>query len=326
MKNSFCRGLTCEHPKSDSSTIPLTFHHRSCALELQELFFNARYSDLEIICQHGFRFKVHRVVIALHSPTLNALVSKGLNANGQVVSQIELPDVDYTTLYMMLQFSYGGNYYDYETVGSFHAPASVVFMKPEDIEASLKTLPFLHMELTTEGAVVDGHEEMDTLNNEEDEEGTEDESGSDWDAHSEASQDREHHREEDRDYCLATRFHILPLQLLARDRFYRTAEKVLTYPFNMANGQEATWRTHDHQRIYRSKLAKAVFDDFPRVVRELYQTVPESDTAMHAIPPMLITAGYNSDEFRDHMKPLLEEYPELALAVVECMRVPNSEE
>ncbi|KAI0811939.1 hypothetical protein GGR55DRAFT_639769 [Xylaria sp. FL0064] len=219
-------------------------------------------------------------------------------------------------------------------------------MNPEDVEASLKTLPCLHLDSTTEGAVVDDHEEANTLNNKEDEEEKDDEGSSDGDTHSETSQDQEHRREEDRDrddrrtrtfqghnlfdslsvYCLATRFKILPLQLLARDRFYRTAEKVLMYSSNMPNGEEATWRTHDHQRIYGSKLAKAVFDDFPRVVRKLYRTVPESDTAMHAIPPMLIAAGYNNDEFRDHMKPLLEEYPELALAVVECMRVPNSEE
>ncbi|KAI1355245.1 hypothetical protein F5Y01DRAFT_311161 [Xylaria sp. FL0043] len=313
--------------------------------DLRELFFNPRHSDLEIVCQHGFRFKVHRVVIALNSPTLNALVSKGLNANGQVVSQIELPDVDYTALYMVLQFLYGGNYDDYETVGSFHSPASVVFMNPEDIEANLKTLPCLHMDSTVDGAAVVDYEEANSLKSEEDEE-VDDESGSDEDAHSEASQEQEQHREEDRDmddrrtrtfqghnlfdslsvYCLATRFNILPLRLLARDRFYRTAEKVLTYSSNRPNGEEAAWRTHDHQRIYRSKLAKAVFDDFPRAVRELYRTVPESDTAMHAIPPMLIAAAYNNDEFRDHMQPLLDEYPELALAVVECMRVPHSEE
>lgn len=47
---------------------------------------------------------------------------------------------------------------------------------------------------------------------------------------------------------------------------------------------------------------------------------------MRAIPPMLIAAGYNNDGFRNHMKPLLEKYPDLALAVVECMRVPHSQE
>ncbi|KAI0434350.1 hypothetical protein F5Y09DRAFT_357171 [Xylaria sp. FL1042] len=315
--------------------------------DLRELFFNPRYSDLEIVCQHGFRFKVHRVVIALNSPVLNALVSTGLNANGQVVSQIELPDVDYAALYMVLQFLYSGNYDDYETVGSFHSPAYVVFMNPEEIEARLKTLPCLHTDSTAEETAVDDYEEADSLGSEGDEEQGGDESCSNGDTHSEASQDQKQYKEEDKDmddrrtrtfqghnlfdslnvYRLATRFNILPLKLLARDRFYRTAEKVLTYSSNMPNnGEEATWWPHDHQRIYRLKLAKAVFDDFPRMVRELYQTVPESDTTMLAIPPMLIAAGYNDDEFRDHMKPLLEEHPDLALVVVECMRMPNSGE
>ncbi|KAI1425689.1 hypothetical protein F5Y12DRAFT_746292 [Xylaria sp. FL1777] len=247
---------------------------------------------------------------------------------------------------VVLQFLYGGNYNDYETIGSFHAPSYVVFMTPEEIDANLETLPCVHMDSASESNAVDDYDddgqEPDSPGSEEDEEDGEDEDSSDGDTHSEDSQQL---GEDDVDiddqrtrtfqghnlfdslrvYCVASRFNLLPLKLLARDRFYRTAEKVLMFSSGIGNEEEARWWTHDDQRIYRAKLAEAVFEDFPRVVRELYRTIPESDTAMRAIPPMLIAAGYNSDEFRDHMKPLLEEYPDLALAVMECMRTPNSE-
>ncbi len=255
---------------------------------------------------------------------------------------------------MVLQFLYGGNYNDYETIGSFHSPSYVVFMTPEEIDAGLKTLPCLRMDATAEDTAVDDdyvdRQEPKSLDSDEDEEDEEEEgeSSSDGDSHSEASQNRELDEDEDEDrdvddwrtrtfhdhslfdslsvYCLASRFNILPLKLLARDRFYRTAEKVLIFSSSLGDRNEPRWWTDDHQRIYRSKLAKAVFVDFPRAVEELYRTVPESDTTMRAIPPMLIAAGYNSDEFRDHMKPLLEKNLDLALAVVECMRTPNSKE
>ncbi|KAI0973999.1 hypothetical protein F4678DRAFT_394296 [Xylaria arbuscula] len=347
---------------------------------LRDHFYNPRYSDLDIICQHGGRFKVHRVVIALNSTVLNKMVTKSVNANvrdllpsfpftaasfldvcfsaderetnvflifqGRRAYRIELPAVNYDALFMTLQFLYSGNYNDYETVGSFHSPTYVVYMNADEIDARLLTLPCLH----TDSVDLDDHDdeqEPDGSDSEEYEENVDGESSSEGDMDSEPSRNHEldeHKDNEDIDnwrvrtfqghglfdslsvYCLASQFDIPALQLLARDRFYRTAEKVLMYQTSTGDGKEARWWTHDHQRIYRSKLVKAVFDDFPQVVRELYKTVPESDTNMRAIPAMLIAAGYNNDEFRDHMKPLLEEYPDLALAVLECMRMPNSEE
>ncbi|KAJ8133146.1 hypothetical protein O1611_g480 [Lasiodiplodia mahajangana] len=284
---------------------------------LRDLFYNPRYSDLDIVCRDGGKFK------------------------GQAISQIELPDVEFNTLYMLLQFFYGGNYNDYENIGSFHSPSYVIFKTPEEIDASLEVLPCIHVDLARESAAVDGdyQDEQEQGNSESEDEYEEsdesDENHSHGDSSSGDSEDRDKDERLTRTfqghnlfdslnvYCLASRFNILPLKLLARDRFYRTAEKVLISP-NTGNGEEARWWAHDHQRVYREKLARAVFDDFPRAVHELYETVPESDTMMRAIPPMLIAAGYNNDEFRDHMKPLLEKYPDLALAVVECMRMPNS--
>ncbi|KAI0102045.1 hypothetical protein GGR51DRAFT_562966 [Nemania sp. FL0031] len=317
--------------------------------DLRELFFNPRYSDLNIVCRDGGRFKVHRLVIALHSPILDSMVVQNQDDDGQIISRIELPDVEFNTLYMLLQFFYGGNYNDYENIGSFHSPSYVIFKTPEEINASLEALPCIYADLTREITAVDGdyEDEQEQGDSEsEDEYEESDENSSHGDSSSESSQGRGLGDDENRDrdgqqirtfqghnlfdslhvYCLASRFNILPLKLLARDRFYRTAEKVLTSSPNAGNEDTTTWWTHDHQRIYQAKLAKAVFDDFPRVIHELYETVPGSDTMMRAIPPMLIAAGYNNDEFRDHMKPLLEKYPDLALAVVECMRMPNSQE
>ncbi|GAW17094.1 hypothetical protein ANO14919_065440 [Xylariales sp. No.14919] len=319
---------------------------------LRDLFFNPRYSDLEIICRDGLRFQVHRVVISLHSPILDSMVTEGPSDHGDAVSQIQLLDVDFDTFYMVLQFLYGGNYNDYETFGSFHSPSYVVSMTPEEIDANLETLPCLHGDPAAEDAIVDDDygdyddEQTSSSLDSEDEDEEVDETSPHGDMHIGFGQSQEVEDEEDMDiddrrtrtfqghslfdslrvYCVASRFNILPLKLLARDRFYRTAEKVLMFSPNINNRREARWWTHDHQRIYRSKLVKAVFDDFPRAVHELYQTVPESDTLMRAIPPMLIAAGYNNDGFRNHMKPLLEEHPDLALAVIECMRIPNPQE
>lgn len=192
---------------------------------------------------------------------------------------------------MVLQFLYGGNYTDYETIGSFHSPSNVIFMEQEEVEASLGTLPCLNIDSTTESASADGDydneheseslESKDVDNDEESDDGL-----SDSDSNSESSQSQEVQGAADQDiddrrtrrfeghnlfdslgvYCLATRFNIAPLRLLARDRFYRTAEKVLIFSRNDGNEGERKWWTHDHQRVYRSKLVKAVFDDFPRVV------------------------------------------------------------
>lgn len=192
---------------------------------------------------------------------------------------------------MVLQFIYGGDYTDYETIGSFHSPSYVVFMTQEEMEARLETLPCLEIDSATEGTSVDGDYDDDHASESpesEDEDEDEDEdvefSDSDSDSESNQSQEVEGPEDDDRDdrtirrfqghnlfdslgvYCVATRFNIVPLRLLARDRFYRTAEKVLVFSRNDDKGGGARWWTHDHQRVYRSKLAKAVFDDFPRVV------------------------------------------------------------
>ncbi|KAI1113936.1 hypothetical protein F5Y14DRAFT_451541 [Nemania sp. NC0429] len=325
--------------------------------DLRDLFYNPQYSDLEIVCRDGEKFKVHRVVIALHSPLLNRMITDYRDDNGQVISRIELPDVEFNTLYMVLQFLYGGDYTDYENIGGFHSPSYVIFMTLEEMEASLETLPCLNTDSITDGMSIDDDDDYDdgdeSKSPESEDEDTDEElddavsdSDSDSDSNSESSgsQDDEWPEDQDRDdrrtrrfqghnlfdslnvYRVATRFNIVPLRLLARDRFYRTAEKVLMLSRDHGDRRVARWWTHDHQRIYRSELAKAIFNDFPRVVDELYKTVSESDTMMRAIPPMLIAAGYNDDGFRNHVKPLLEKYPDLALAVVECMRVPHSQE
>ncbi|KAI3317977.1 hypothetical protein HD806DRAFT_526634 [Xylariaceae sp. AK1471] len=306
--------------------------------DLRDEFYHPRYSDLTIVCEDGMEFKLHRIVVALHSPVLDSMISEDVNDRGQVVSRIELPDVKFDTLYMAMQFCYGGNYNDYERIGSFHYPSNIIFLTYEEIETRLRTLPCLQVISTTESTSVDGDYNDDNAE-EEDEELDENFSDGDTDTESNSSsQELEDEEDEDnrrtrtfqghslfdslRVYCLASRFEIAPLRLLARERFYRTAEKVLMFSPKADVTKEAQWWTQDHQRIYRSKLAEAVFHAFPQVIDELYQTVPETDTLMRSIPALLIAAGYNDEAFRDNMKPLLDKYPDLALAVLEGMRIP----
>jgi hypothetical protein len=59
------------------------------------------------------------------------------------------------------------------------------------------------------------------------------------------------------------------------------------------------------------------------VVDELYRTVSESDTLMRSIPALLVTAGYNNAVLREMVQPLLEKYPDLALAVLGGVRMPS---
>ncbi|KAI0407604.1 hypothetical protein F4802DRAFT_620500 [Xylaria palmicola] len=310
---------------------------------LRDRLYNPQHSDLSIICQGNNEFKVDRVAVALHSPILESMITETKEVGGQTVARIELSDIDFNIVYMMLQFFYGGNYNDYETCGSLHAPSHVIYMNDEEVSACLDTLPCLYGS-NTEGipdcdAIQEsdsrGHEDGDE---EEDRSSCYDDDTSDSERSQKLEEEDENKDRQDnkvirtfeghnlfdslRVYCVASRYKILHLKLLARDRFYRTAEKVLMFSPGIGDG--VAWRTHDHQRIYRASLAKAVFDDFPRVVQELYETVPESDTVMRSIPPMLIAAGYNCNDFRDRVKPLLEQYPGLALAVAECMRVPHS--
>lgn len=120
-------------------------------------------------------------------------------------------------------------------------------------------------------------------------------------------------------YCLASKFNIPRLKLLARDRFYRTAEKVLLFSSHLP--REDSWWTDDDQRVYLCELVETVFKDFPQVVRELYETVPQTDTIMRDIPTLLIAAGCDRGyKFWDNTKPLLREYPDLAIDIVECLR------
>ncbi|KAI0540655.1 hypothetical protein GGR58DRAFT_460439 [Xylaria digitata] len=158
----------------------------------------------------------------------------------------------------MLQFLYGGNYNDYEMFGSFHSPSYVVFMTSEEIDTGLETLPCLRTGSTTEDTTI-GDDYDDRLGSDslesEDEDEEVDENFSDGDTDSESGRDREIEGDEDSDiddrrtrafqghnlfgslkvYCVASRFNILPLKLLARDRFYRTAEKVLIFSSNIDN-------------------------------------------------------------------------------------------
>ncbi|KAI1824309.1 hypothetical protein F4861DRAFT_531061 [Xylaria intraflava] len=306
--------------------------------ELRDMFFNPRHSDLAIVCDDGACFKVHRVIISLYSPVLYKMITEDLEEGGQIVAQIRLSDIHSDIVYMVLQFLYGGNYNDYETIGCFHAPSHVVFMTPKAIGMGLASLPCgPSLWADPVGESTSDYEEED-----EEEESCNAEDLDDLQSESSLnSQSGDADEDEDRDderirtfqghnlfdslrvYCAASRFDILALKLLSRDRFYRTAEKVLMYPPGADDKDEEPWLSYDHQRAYRPKLAESIFNDFPRVVDELWQTVPESDTMMRSIPAILIATGYNNNAFRDQMRPVLEKYPDLTLAVLECLRTPE---
>lgn len=115
-------------------------------------------------------------------------------------------------------------------------------------------------------------------------------------------------------YVMADGLQLPALALLARDRFYRTAEKVLIYDPNVAGLPEGPWSSK-----LVDTVAGSVYNDFGQVIDELYETIPESDKTMRIIPPLLIAARYHEDTFRDQMRPILEKHPQLALAVLECM-------
>ncbi|KAI0148785.1 hypothetical protein GGR57DRAFT_515127 [Xylariaceae sp. FL1272] len=316
--------------------------------KLRQLFFSQDGVDLAVVCKGGLKMMAHRTVIKLHSPSLSSMIEEAVDEKGRLISKLNLPDVDYDNFYMVLQFMYGGNYKDSENFGSYSTPSNVVFLTLEEIKEKLRTLPCEILELNAASELLpdenyepdardfydlrDYHPEKfdreddisyyvddDDLGAEPSDSGNEEDDGG-------RSRSFQAHNLFDslRVYNLAGRFGITPLMLIARDRFYRTAEKVLLHAPD-DGGKSKPWLTHDQQRLYRAKLIKAVYDDFAQVCEEVYETVHASDP-MRLIPTLLIAAGYNNDAFRENMRPLLEKYPDLALAVVECMRIPNAED
>jgi hypothetical protein len=92
-------------------------------------------------------------------------------------------------------------------------------------------------------------------------------------------------------YVMADKFGVPALKLLARERFYRTAEKIYT-----------------------------TCEDFPAVVDEMYRSTPPTDIAMREIPCRLIANQYCGDQaLRQRMVPVMREHGDLAVGVLHYM-------
>ncbi|KAI9771147.1 MAG: hypothetical protein M1840_002498 [Geoglossum simile] len=92
-------------------------------------------------------------------------------------------------------------------------------------------------------------------------------------------------------YVMADKFGVRALKLLARERFYRTAE-----------------------RIY------VTCEDFPAVVDEMYRSTPPNDIAMREIPCRLVANQYFEEKaLKERMDPVMREHGELAVGVINYM-------
>ncbi|KAI0015127.1 hypothetical protein F4780DRAFT_784457 [Xylariomycetidae sp. FL0641] len=224
----------------------------------------------------------------------------------------------------VLDFLYLGNYRHVDCDLDSLVPSNVVSMSPEEIGTRLYTLPVPCADDGASGDEDDSEEWLPDDNSE----GQGSTSGGDDDSDidfSDASEDEM--MEEDgplqsvaeleqehvelgfqrcRDdiwrsslvYCHAITLGIAPLRLLARDNIYRGLEKLLLY--NPAD----------------------LFLTFSKFVVAFFLAIFQRDRSLQLILPPLIATRYHEDVFRDHMRPILQEHPDLAMAVLECMRVP----
>jgi hypothetical protein len=94
-------------------------------------------------------------------------------------------------------------------------------------------------------------------------------------------------------YVMADKFDVPGLKLLARERFYRTAEGIYT-----------------------------TCEDFPAVVDEMYRSTPPTDVAMREIPCRLIANQYCGEKaLRERIVPVMREHGDLAVGVLHYMMV-----
>lgn len=90
-------------------------------------------------------------------------------------------------------------------------------------------------------------------------------------------------------YVMADRFDVPALKLLARDRFYRAAE--------------SRW--------------EALLDFFPKVIAEIYRTTSPADTAIREIVCRLVGARIRDEHIREALRPVMCEFGEFAVGVME---------
>ncbi|KAI9863346.1 MAG: hypothetical protein M1813_003788 [Trichoglossum hirsutum] len=225
---------------------------------------------------------------------------------------IDLPDDDPYILERFLQFLYTGTYEDGE-YPALNMPSLAATMTPEEVQAELNQAPGIDF-MGVSGSIQEGggwNREGDEVYEEEDEEEGEEEEDDDDD---EDDDEEEEAEEEEADiegalpqsyrtdwphslftslrvYVMADKFDVPALKLLARKRFYRTAEKIYV-----------------------------TCEDFPAVVDEMYRSTPPNDSAMRGIPCRLIAAQYYEERaLRERFEPVMREHGDLAVGVLNYM-------
>jgi hypothetical protein len=243
---------------------------------------------------------------------------------------VDLPDDDPYILERFLQFLYTGNYEDGEYPVLNKASSSAT-MTPEEVREELDQAPGIDTAGVSDGhggvpetqsrdptrASEERNDESDGNDgdyvpeeddeDEEDKEQSEieyndfDESGGDDYAANLAGPSPQVHQTDWphnlftslRVYVMADKFGVPALKLLARERFYRTAERTYT-----------------------------TCEDFPAVVDEMYRSTPPTDVAMREIPCRLIANQYSKDKaLREKIVPIMREHGDLAVGVLHYMMV-----
>ena len=234
---------------------------------------------------------------------------------------VDLPDDDPYILEQLLQFLYTGNYEDGEYPVLNKASSSAT-MTPEEVLEELDQAPGIDAMGASDGhggvpetqsqdpthASEERNDESDDGDyvpeeddEDEDKEQSEieynefDESGGDDTVANLAVSPQVHRIDWPhtlftslRVYVMADKFDVPALKLLARERFYRTAEN-----------------------IYMT------CEDFPAVVDEMYRSTPPTDVAMREIPCRLIANQYGLENaLRERIVPVMREHGDLAVGVL----------
>jgi hypothetical protein len=240
---------------------------------------------------------------------------------------VDLPDDDPYILERFLQFLYTGNYEDGE-YPTFNKPPLSATMTPEEVREELDQAPGIDT-----AGVSDGHGEVpetqsrDPTRASEDGDNENDENDGDYVPEQDGEdEDKEQSEIEYNDfdesggddyaanltkgtvhrtdwphslftslrvYIMADKFGVPALKLLARERFYRVAEKIYT-----------------------------TCEDFPAVVDEMYRSTPPTDVAMREIPCRLIANQYCGEKaLRERIVPVMREHGDLAVGVLHYVMV-----